>query len=210
MGGDDVAVPVEEYEGGRNRGEQVRGGLRTGFARVTEQLGDRVGLQAEGRAYGGGLGQAAAAVSARRAQLGRAQQRGHGTDRIGAPQDPLRRLFEQARDLLVRLDGRFTQMPGAAFGLIRQLGGQRPVGPAAVAAGGQLDDRGPGQRVAEDQPPGAFANPHQPGLLRGGEIIDVLLPGRCVQQAHVSAALQYREQQQATGRFGKIRGPGCE
>ena len=35
-------------------------------------------------------------------------------------------------------------------------------------------------------------------------------PAAAVQEAHVSAALQYREQQQATGRFGKIRGPGCE
>ena len=203
MGGDDVAVPVEEHEGGRDRGEQVRGGLRAGFARVTEQLGDRVGLQAEGRAYGGGLGQAAAPVSARRAQLGRAQQRGHGTDRIGAPQGPLRRLFEQARDLLVRLDGRFTEMPGAAFGLIRQLGGQRPVGPAALAAGGQLDDRGPGQRVAEDQPAGAIVDAHQPCLLGGSEVFDLLRPGGGLQDAKVSAAVQHCEQQQPAGRCGQ-------
>ena len=31
------AVPVEEHEGGRDRGEQVRGGLRAGFAHATEQ-----------------------------------------------------------------------------------------------------------------------------------------------------------------------------
>ena len=203
MGGDDVAVPVEEHEGGRDRGEQVRGGLRAGFAHATEQLGDRVGLQAEGRAYGGGLGQAAAPVSARRAQLGRAQQRGHGTDRIGAPQEPFRRLFEQARDLLVRLDGRFTEMPGAAFGLIRQLGTQHPVGPAAVAAGGQLDDRGPGQRVAEDQPAGALVDAHQPCLLGGSEVFDPLLPGRGLQDAKVSAAVQHCEQEQPAGRCGQ-------
>ena len=35
----------------------------------------------------------------------------------------------------------------------------------------------------------------------------LLRPGRGVQEAKVSAALQHREQQQATGRFGKIRGP---
>ena len=117
--------------------------------------------------------------------------------------DPLRRLFEQARDLLVRLDGRFTEMPGAAFGLIRQLGGQRPVGPAPVAAGGQLDDRGPGQRVAEDQPAGAIVDAHQPSLLGGSEVFDLLLPGGGLQDAKVSAAVQHCEQEQPAGRCGQ-------
>ena len=74
------------------------------------------------------------------------------------------------------------------------------MGPAAVAAGGQLDDRGPGQRVAEDQPAGAIIDTHQPCLLGGSEVFDLLLPGGGLQDAKVSAAVQHCEQEQPAGR----------
>ena len=40
---------------------------------------------------------------------------------------------------------RGRQVPGLPFGLVCQLGRQQPVGLTPVAAGGQLDDRGPGE-----------------------------------------------------------------
>ena len=115
----------------------------------------------------------------------------------------MRHLLEQARCLLIGPDCRFGQVPCLPFRLIRQLGGQRPVGPAAVAAGGQLNDRGPGQRVAEDQPAGAIIDADQPCLLGGSEVFDLLLPGGCLQDAEVSGAVQHREQEQPAGRCGQ-------
>ena len=38
--------------------------------------------------------------------------------------------FQQAGHLLVRFQGRLTQMPGPTFGVIRQDVGERPVGTA--------------------------------------------------------------------------------
>jgi hypothetical protein len=98
-------------------------------------------------------------------------------------------------------------MPGLPFGLAGQLGRQQPVRLAPVAAGGQLDDRRPGEWVAEYEPVGSIIDVHQPGLLGGSKSLNRVRPGRRLQDVHVFGAVQRRQQQQLASPGGKSRDP---
>ena len=50
---------------------------------------------------------------------------------------------------------------------------------------------------------GAIIDTHQPCLLGGSEVFDLLLPGRGLQDAQVSAAVQHCEQEQPAGWGGQ-------
>ena len=98
-------------------------------------------------------------------------------------------------------------MPCVPFGLAGQLGRQQPVRPASVAARGQLDDRGPGERVAEHQPVGSIIDVHQPGLLGGGKKLKRIRPGHRLQDVHVFGAVQRRQQQHLASPGRQARDP---
>ena len=201
----DVPVAVEQSVRGRHRRRQRSADSRVGPAGVVEQLRRAPQVAEHIRADVGRQGRPPAAVRTLRAQLGRAQQRGHRADGVASPQDPLGRLVEQARDLLVRLDGRLREVPGAAFGLIRKLSREGPVRGTALGAGRQFHDRRPGQRMTERQPATAAVHAHQARPLRGREIGELVRPGhRRPQRAEITRTVEHGEQEQAADRGWQV------
>jgi hypothetical protein len=92
----DVAVPVEQEVGGRDRCLQRPAELGVGPAGVGEELRHAAKFSGHVSADVGSLGDPAAAVGAERAHLGGSQQRGDSADGVTAPPDPARDLLEQA------------------------------------------------------------------------------------------------------------------
>ena len=92
-----------------------------------------------------------------------------GADEVAAPQVGVGDPVQECGDSLVGFLGGFGQVPGVPLRLIGEPGGELGVGPAALLAGRQLDDRRPDQRVAERELFGGLVGAHDAGAFRGGQ-----------------------------------------
>jgi hypothetical protein len=136
--------------------------------RPVEGLAQEVAGPREPAAELGGVGrsqQAEGAGLAHRREPGRAVERAGGRRVPAAREGVSGGLLERAGDVLVRLEGRRGEMPGAPVGGGRRIErlGQRTVGGAPLGRGRAVVDGGTHQRVAELEPAGLDG--HQLGQL---------------------------------------------
>ena len=119
-----VAVAVEQHEGG-GRGRLQRGaGPVLGFQRLGDDLLAVAQAPRHVHADERRLGQPAAAVDVGRAELRRARQRGHRAHRVATTQHLPRGGLEHLRHPLIRLDARLGQMPRLPLRLVCPHAGQ--------------------------------------------------------------------------------------
>ncbi len=135
---------------------QARGGV----AQVTGHVGADVG----------GRRQSPLSLRAPRAELGRSSQRLDATDGVASGEDPRRRRFELGGHGLVRLDGRLSEMPRPAVGLVRPHVGQHAVGGSTFLGLRQVHDGRADEGVVEREPVCCLVQVRESCLLGRREI----------------------------------------
>ena len=119
-----VAIAVEQHEGGGRDRLQRGAGPGLGFQRLGDDLLAVAQASRHVRADERRLGQPAAAVDVDRAELRRARQRGHRADRVATTQHLPSVGLEHRRNPLIRLDARLGQMPRLPLRLVCPHTGQ--------------------------------------------------------------------------------------
>ena len=210
--GVDVAVGVEQQMGGRDRGVQRPVEVRRLLPRVGEQPPDPGQFPGYRRAEGGRLGEPQAPVIAPRAQLRRAEQRGHRVGGLTAAQLLTGRPAPAGRPFPRPVRG--PRWPGArpAARVVRQAGRPGPGGPgaaSAIADSSTTADRISGWRKASRPVPSSTWT--RPACSAGARSSISRGPAVCgLQDGQVSAAFQRGEQEQVAGGSGQVRCPGVE
>ena len=119
VGGIDFSVPGKQNDrgGGRRRKRAAR--VRIGLTGVAEKLGGVAQFAGHTGPHIGGLGQAAASITAMRAQFGGSQQQRDGTRGIAPAEDSVGRRLDQTGDTLVSDDRALGQVQRLSIGLVR-------------------------------------------------------------------------------------------
>ncbi|MET7879658.1 TOMM precursor leader peptide-binding protein [Micromonospora profundi] len=106
-----------------------------------------------------------------------------------------------------RTCGGRRQVPGAAFRVCGQRGGDGEVGAPTFLVGGLRDDRRLDQRVTEDEATCGVVDPYQLGSLGGRQVDEAR---HAAQDPYVTAALEGGEQQQQPCRLRQVGDPRVE
>ena len=208
VGGIDVAFPVEEQEGGCDRGLERSAPTGVGLSGVDEQARGVTQLAGDVGADVGRFGQPPAPVGAPRAEVGGPEQGRHRARGVAPPEGTPAGLLEQAGDMLVGFDGGVGQMPGVALRLIDQRLGQGTVGVATFAVSRQLHHGRAHEGVAEDQPTGAVVDRGQAGTLGPRQTFEAAAPPGGPQRPQIAGAVQRTEQEHPPGVGRHRRDPG--
>ncbi|MFI6057722.1 hypothetical protein [Streptomyces sp. NPDC051286] len=132
-------------------------------------------------------------IRLRREFRGAFQRRGRGRVSAATPR-AFRALRESAGDLIVRAECGCGEMPGTAIGFVRERGGERQVGLAALGERSGLVDRGADQRMTQTHVTALDA--HQPRLFGGPPHLRPVQAGHGVENVRELGAAGCRRQEQ--------------